>query len=135
MVNQPNILVIKSDPKELRKVHFFLLDFFKKNDVANFYFNRALLCISEAVINSIEHGNQFDITKTVTIKILYSNNEMDVEIYDEGEGFDISIVDDPTYGDNIKKESGRGIYIIRALSDFIKYNRKGNSVLLKIDCR
>lgn len=130
-----NILVIKSDKSELRKVESFLSDIFKEYNLTWNNFNKTLLCISEAVINSIEHGNKFDKKKAVTIKLNCSDDEIHVEIYDEGDGFNLNDIEDPTQNTNIKKESGRGIHIIKSLSDYIQYNNKGNSVLLKIECK
>jgi len=130
-----NILVIKSDKSELRKVESFLSGVFKEYNLTRNNFNKTLLCISEAVINSIEHGNKFDERKAVTIKLHCSDDELHVEIYDEGEGFNLSEIEDPTRQTNIKKESGRGIHIIKSLSDYIQYNHKGNSVQLKIECK
>jgi len=135
MLRAPKILVIKSDKSELKKVEIFLSDVFSEFHLTRNYFNKTLLCVSEAVINSIEHGNRFDRKKLVTIKIECSKNELHVEINDEGEGFDLKVVDDPTKKENIIKESGRGIHIIKSLSDSLKYNKKGNSIQLKIECK
>ena len=135
MFTSPKILTIKSDKSELKKVEAFLSDIFKEYNLSRKNFNNIFLCISEAVVNSIEHGNNSDCRKMVTIKISCKGNQLHIEIFDEGEGFDFRNIDDPTKGDNIKKESGRGIHIIRSLSDSLEYNKKGNSVQLKIDCK
>jgi len=135
MLRAPKILVIKSDKTELKKVDLFLSEVFKEFHLTRNNFNKTLLCISEAVINSIEHGNHYDRKKLVTIQLECSKNELHVEINDEGEGFDFKMIEDPTKEVNITKESGRGIHIIRSLSDSIKYNKKGNRVQLKIECK
>jgi serine/threonine-protein kinase RsbW len=135
VLNATKILVIKSDKSELKKVEKFVTDVFREFNLTRNNFNKTLLCISEAVINSIEHGNQFDRKKSVTIQMECNKDELHVEIYDEGEGFDLSNVENPTKRENIKRESGRGIYIIKSLSDSLQYNKKGNSVQLKIECK
>lgn len=129
------ILQINSDKSELVKVEVFLKAIFREYDLNWRIFNKTLLCISEAVINSIEHGNKFDKRKIVTIQLICEKNEIYVEIYDEGDGFNLNDVEDPTLQTNIKKESGRGIHVIRSLSDSIQYNHKGNSVQLKFECK
>lgn len=129
------ILTIKSDKTELFKVERFLSDLFSEYRLPKGNFNRSYLCISEAVLNAIEHGNGNDSNKNVLIRLGYAKGKIYIEIIDEGDGFNYKDLEDPTVRNNIKKESGRGIHIIKSLSDSIVYNKKGNSVLLKIECK
>jgi serine/threonine-protein kinase RsbW len=57
-----------------------------------------------------------------------------VLIEDEGNGFDRSKLQNPTDQENIRKESGRGIFIIKNLTECINFNEKGNSIQFKINC-
>ena len=129
------ILVINSDRSELEKVEKFINDVFEENKINVKHFNRVMLCVSEAVVNAIEHGNKNDTGKPVTIKVNCDFDHIHIKIEDEGQGFDPEKIEDPTLNENIKKESGRGIHIIRKLSNSLKYNQSGNSVQLKIDCK
>ena len=129
------ILVINSSKSELRKVEKFLHDIFEEHCLNKIHFNRVLLCVSEAVINSIEHGNKNSRSKSVTVEVKCELDNINVKVKDEGSGFDLKEVENPTLKNNVKKESGRGIHIIRALSDSLKYNQAGNSVQLKIECK
>jgi serine/threonine-protein kinase RsbW len=131
----PKILVIKSDISELEKVEDFIIGIFAENNVSEKNFNKTYLCVSEAVINAIKHGNKNDLHKKVSIVADCIGTEIIIQIEDEGEGFNINEVKDPTQKENIKKESGRGIYIIKNLSKKIEYNEKGNRVQLKIECK
>ncbi len=130
----PKILVIKSDKSELKNVELFVNEIFTECNIADKYFNKVYLCISEAVINSIEHGNKNDRNKKVSIIADYEKNKLNIEIKDEGDGFNFELIEDPTMPENLKKESGRGIFIIKALSKQIEYNKKGNSIHFKIEC-
>jgi serine/threonine-protein kinase RsbW len=60
---------------------------------------------------------------------------MNIMIEDEGNGFDFNKITDPTSDENIKNESGRGIFIIKKLSNKIEYNEKGNRIQFKIECK
>jgi len=131
----PKILEIKSDVTELKKVENFLIDIFKEYDLEQKYFNKIYLCISEAVVNSIKHGNKNDQNKKVSININYEVQEINIMIEDEGNGFDFNNITDPTSKSNLKNESGRGIFIIKTLSDKIEYNEKGNRIQFKIECK
>jgi len=135
VVNRPpEILVIQSDQSELKKVEYFLDDIFTKNNLSKKYFNKLYLCVSEAVINAIKHGNRNDLNKKVIVKIDCSLHEIEVLIEDEGDGFDRNKLQNPTDKENIRKESGRGIFIIKKLTECINFNEKGNSIQFKINC-
>lgn len=131
--NPPKVLVIKSDISELKNVEVFVRELFTENNIPVRFFNKVLLCISEAVLNSIEHGNKNDCNKEVCIFANYKLKTISVEIKDEGDGFNLEEVADPTNVENIKRESGRGLHIIRSLSEQIEYNK--NSIQFKIECK
>jgi serine/threonine-protein kinase RsbW len=126
--------VIKSDISELKNVEIFVNEIFTECNISNKYFNKVYLCISEAVINSIEHGNKKDKNKKVSIIANYEENRLNIKVKDEGNGFNLKLVEDPTTPENIRKELGRGIFIIKSLSKQIEYNKKGNSIHFKIEC-
>lgn len=126
------ILKIKSDKNELSKVELFLSNYFKKRHIDQNNFNKVLLCVSEAIINAIQHGNKYDITKNVTVKILFDIDSFYIEIKDEGVGFDYNCIKDPTITEYIKRESGRGLHIIRSLCDTLEVKENGTCISLKI---
>lgn len=80
-----------------------------------------ILGVSEAVYNSIKHGNKSDRKKKIFILIEKDEETITISILDEGEGFDFSKIPDPTESENILKESGRGIFIIRNVVDNLNY--------------
>ena len=134
MNKSPEILIIKSDTSELQRTEKFLLNFFRKNNLSEDSFNRVFLCLSEAVMNSIQHGNQNDKHKQVSIHARCHNESVSIIICDEGEGFDFSTVEDPTKPGNLKKECGRGIHIIKSLSNEIEFKEEGKCIQFKIEC-
>ena len=127
-----NILVIRSEKNELRKVELFLNKVFEENNLPSQQFNRVLLCISEAVVNSIDHGNKNDTGKNVFIEVECYSDCISIKISDEGDGFDYRKIKDPTLQSNLKAETGRGIHIIKSLADEFNYNDKGKSVCFKV---
>ena len=131
--NPPKILVIKSDTSELNNVEVFVKELFTENSIPIKFFNKVFLCVSEAVVNSIEHGNKNDCKKEVTIFADCEFKTISVVIKDEGNGFNLEEVADPTKAENIKKEAGRGLHIIRSLSEQIEYNKNG--IQFKIECK
>lgn len=135
MISLPSeILVIESELSELQRVESFLKDLFTEFELPAKYFNKVLLCVSEAVVNAIKHGNKSNVHKKVSISVWCNDREVQIQVEDEGEGFDIVKMEDPTIKENIRKESGRGIYIIKKLTDTLEYNKKGNKVKFKLIC-
>lgn len=133
MNKNPEILAIKSDKKELVKVENFLHQVFEKEELPKECFNKVYLCISEAVINSIEHGNKYDSEKQVDIQINCMKGNISIVVNDEGDGFDYKLIEDPTLKNNIRKETGRGIHIMKSLCSKVEFRNQGKCVEIKID--
>lgn len=124
-------LVISSDLANINKVRFFLDQIFVESGLDKGYFNRVLLGLSEAVNNSIVHGNKLNEDKRVYIHILVLDKHLFIQIIDEGSGFEVDCINDPTCFENIKKEHGRGIFLIRQMADDIRYYDGGRKVMIK----
>ena len=88
----------------------------------------ARLCIDEAVVNAMEHGNRFIADKKVRVRVLVDEKRWGVLVEDEGEGFDESVIPPGTDPD---LEHGRGILLMRRLMDGVRYYRGGSAVLLE----
>jgi len=94
-------------------------------------FNMIFLGLSEAVNNSIVHGNCLDANKKVFIQVKYFENSLEIEVKDEGNGFHYECVYDPTCLENIRKERGRGLYLIKNTANEIVYSDGGSRVIIK----
>ncbi len=84
------------------------------------------IALDEAFVNAVKHGNKFDAQKLVKISAEVSTMEARFSIEDEGEGFDINSIPDPTNPENLFKTSGRGVMFIYNIMDEVKYNERGN---------
>lgn len=80
------------------------------------YYN-ILIAVSEAVNNAMTHGNKMDASKSVTFELFANSHELEIIVQDQGSGFDPSTVSDCTSEENLYKDSGRGIFIMKSLSD------------------
>ncbi len=78
--------------------------------------------VIEAATNAIQHGNRNDAAKTVTVRFVVSPGRLEVVVTDEGKGFDPSLVDDPLKPENLLRERGRGLFLIRAFMDDVQYS-------------
>jgi serine/threonine-protein kinase RsbW len=80
------------------------------------------IAVSEALINCIVHGNKEDAKKFVYVKIQNLKDLIKIFVKDEGHGFEPGNIPDPTDVDNLYKEHGRGIFIIKSLVDDFEIN-------------
>lgn len=86
--------------------------------------------VDEAVTNAIKHGNKFQAEKKVSIDISINTDRIKIVVADEGPGFDVKSVPDPTDPTNFLKPSGRGILFMTIGMDDVQYNQKGNILTL-----
>lgn len=86
--------------------------------------------VDEAVTNAIKHGNKFQEDKKVYIDIHIDIDRIKIVVADEGPGFNVKTVPDPTDPTNFLKPSGRGILFMSIGMDEVRYNEKGNILTL-----
>ena len=86
------------------------------------------LALEEGLANAIKHGNKLDDSKKVTVECYLDGDIVRVVIQDEGEGFDLTDVPDPTLPENLDKPSGRGVMLMKAFMDDVLYNEGGNQL-------
>ncbi len=115
-------LEIESSPNNLITVEEFVNYFSVELGLDQEKINGLLLSITEATTNAIIHGNKNNKLKLVRISVFVENSTLTVKIKDEGKGFDPLIVPDPTDPENLLKDSGRGLYLMRIYMDGLSYN-------------
>lgn len=73
--------------------------------------------VIEAATNAIEHGNRLDVRKRVRIRFVASAERIEIDVSDEGAGFDPEGVENPVREENLMRIRGRGIFIMRSYMD------------------
>lgn len=88
------------------------------------------IAVTEAVNNAIIHGNKQDKKKKVYVKFTFEGEKIIVTVKDEGMGFNPKNISDPIAPENLLKESGRGIFILKALMDEVQFdfNKGGTEI-------
>ncbi len=124
------LIKVPSETRYIRKVSSGILSGIARYNVDESRLFDIRLCVEEAVRNAMVHGNHCD--KKLSVRTVYwvDNGALNIEIADEGPGFDRADVADPTLESHILKNSGRGVYLIRKLMDKVEYNEKGNKVTM-----
>ena len=123
--------IVSSDPNLIPEVDEFIFDKINSTNLEEDALSNLSLAISEALSNAMVHGNKLDPNKDVTVSIKISDDELMLSIKDEGDGFDPDSVPDPTIPENILKDSGRGIHIMRSFIDQVFYTFSSEGTELK----
>lgn len=90
--------------------------------------DRLRLVLEEAVLNAWRHGNRKRPGSGVTVRWREAN-DFAVEVLDEGDGFEVQGVADPRSPANLTRASGRGIYLMRAAADHIRWADGGRRLI------
>ncbi|MBN1981238.1 MAG: SpoIIE family protein phosphatase [Chitinivibrionales bacterium] len=125
----PQILVINKIA-EIEKACGQILRRLDNTGFSDKEIKRIKICLYEMIINALVHGNDNSTAKTVLIAHKISRDRIAVSVVDEGSGFDYENIPNPTDPDNIMKENGRGIFIIRRYMDEVHFNARGNRILV-----
>lgn len=116
---------------------------------------RISVAIQEAIANAIYHGNLeldselrqederifYDLAEVrrrapeyagrcVRIRAALSAAELRIIIHDDGPGFNLAEIRDPTEEINLSRIGGRGLLLIRMLMDEVSHNAKGNEITM-----
>jgi serine/threonine-protein kinase RsbW len=89
------------------------------------------IALREALANAIIHGNHENPRKRVYVRFRCKPDEVSIAVKDEGPGFDINKVADPTAPENIGSIHGRGIYLMKALMDEVRFEENGVVVQMR----
>ena len=129
--NNTKEIILKSLPEDIHLVESFIDDISDEFNINNSYFGNILIAVTEAINNAFEHGNQKDLTKSIFVKFEVRPKGFAFIISDEGNGFELDNIPDPT-DVNYKAEDnyGRGIYLMKALSDDVKFLDNGSTIEL-----
>jgi serine/threonine-protein kinase RsbW len=90
------------------------------------------LAFQEALLNAVIHGNRQDPFKRVYVTLRCgADGSVQITIQDEGAGFDVASVPDPTTPENLVRQHGRGIFLMRAMMDEVSFDDGGRIVHMR----
>jgi serine/threonine-protein kinase RsbW len=126
-------LTIPSRLEEMQAVHELIGQAVKEYKINDELAHWIELTISESMINAIQHGNKADPAKTATLRISSVGDDLEIVVEDQGCGFKLDKIADPTDTANLLKPSGRGILIIRSFMDEVDLSqREGGGCRLRM---
>lgn len=120
--------VVRSTLNSLFEVNNIISHLFTEMGLGEDSIINLRLTLDELGTNAIRHGNKNDADKFVFINCLVFSDRLKISIKDQGEGFNVSDIPDPTSNERILLPSGRGVFLARQLMDEVRYVGRGNIV-------
>ncbi len=117
----------------INKAEKFVEEINEEYNLSEKVFGNILISVTEAVNNAMLHGNKLDKTKTVTLEYQLTKKDITFKVSDEGQGFDFENIPDPTLPENIEKSHGRGVFLVKNLSDEIEFLNNGAIIEFKFN--
>lgn len=121
-------IFINSTLEEITTAENYLNGLTVKLNIPPFLSYKIQLALHEACINALCHGNRKNKNKIIKIGFLEENGKLMLTVEDEGKGFDYTNI--PNTPPDSTKESGRGVYLMKMLSDELIFENNGSRVTL-----
>jgi serine/threonine-protein kinase RsbW len=126
-------LLIPGTLDELEQVHDWTRRQLEDAHVPEDLQHNVLLALSECVTNAIRHGCKECRTSKVKLECRIADGEIAFTVRDRGNGFTPELVPDPTHPSFLHRPGGRGVYLLKALSNesIIESSSDGTSVTFR----
>lgn len=119
---------IPSIVENIRMIESFIDNARERFHLEDDIYGNIMIAVTEAVNNAIKHGNAGNKLKNVFLSLSLDNSVIKFVVKDEGSGFDYHNLPDPTAPENLEKPGGRGIFLMKNLSDEVKFTEGGKVV-------
>ena len=121
---------VPSIMENIRMIESFIDNAKEKFDLNDDIYGNIMIAVTEAVNNAIKHGNSGNKAKNVYISLFLDESLIKFVVKDEGTGFNYESLPDPTAPENLEKPGGRGIFLMKHLSDEVEFKDNGRVVEL-----
>ncbi len=121
---------VPSMMENIRMIESFIDNAKEKFQLDDDIYGNIMIAVTEAVNNAIKHGNSGNKSKNVYLSLFLEDSLIKFIIKDEGAGFNFERLPDPTAPENLEKPGGRGIFLMKHLSDEVEFKDNGTVVEL-----
>jgi serine/threonine-protein kinase RsbW len=125
-------LILKSDPRNIGKVEAFLRKVGQAVKLDEIRLHKLMVALTEAVNNAILHGNKSNPDKSVALTCEVKEGGLSIRVRDQGGGFKPEAVENPLKEENLLRESGRGIFLMRTLMDKVEFARTSEGMEVQL---
>lgn len=130
IITETRSVIFPSLKENVSLVERFIDEICQFYNIGDENYGNILVAVTEAVSNAIYHGNRLNPDKSVRFFYETKDNNLCFTVQDEGAGYNPEILPDPTDPENIETPNGRGVFLMRKLTDDIKFLDEGRRVEL-----
>jgi serine/threonine-protein kinase RsbW len=128
MRQEQKTLRLKSKPESIHQIERLIEEVCDSNNLNHNYLGCITVALTEAFTNALDHGNKRDPEKFITVTFEKTSTGLMFKIKDEGEGFNFHNIPDVKDDGQEKVFPGRGIFLIKTLSDELRFIEPGNEL-------
>jgi serine/threonine-protein kinase RsbW len=125
-------VTLPSTPRSIGRVERFLEKINRSIQLDEIRLHKLMVSLTEAVNNAIVHGNKENLKKRVVIQCEILPGWLLARVHDEGKGFNLEKVDSPLKKENLLRESGRGIFLMRTLMDRVEFEVNSSGLEVRL---
>jgi serine/threonine-protein kinase RsbW len=127
------MLILSSCMHDLQEIEKYVERLVQEHQLNEDQHGNILISLTEAVTNAMIHGNKKDEKKKVCIRMESQTNVLKITVSDQGTGFRLEDVPNPTDEDRICCIGGRGVFLMQNLCDGLCFKDNGSTVELKFN--
>jgi serine/threonine-protein kinase RsbW len=128
MRQEKKTLRLKSVPESIHEVERLIEDVCDSNNLNQSYLGCITVTLTEAFSNALDHGNKRNPEKVITVTYEKTSTGLSFRIKDEGDGFNFHEIPEIKEDGHEKIFPGRGIFLIKTLSDNVMFVGPGNEI-------
>ncbi len=125
-------ITLRSSPRSIKRVEGYLQRISSAVELDEIQMHKLMVSLTEAVNNAILHGNKSRADKKVSVRCEVVPGWLLFEIKDEGKGFRPDHVRNPLKEENLHRESGRGIFLMRTLMDKVEFEHLSSGMQVRL---
>jgi serine/threonine-protein kinase RsbW len=130
IITETRSVIFPSLKENVTLVEKFIDEICQFYNIGDENYGNILVAVTEAVSNAIFHGNRLNPDKSVRFFYETKANNLCFTVEDEGSGYNPDTLPDPTDPSNLEVPNGRGVFLMRKLTDDIKFLNDGRRVEL-----
>jgi len=124
------MLILSSCTNNLTQIERFVSDLVVRFHLNEDQHGNILISLTEAVTNAMVHGNKEDVKKSVCIRTESYSDWLKITVSDQGDGFNMEDVPNPTSDERLFCLGGRGVFLMQKLCDGLCFKDNGSTVEL-----
>lgn len=123
---------VNSSKNIIRDFEDLFLNFKNQYNIKDDIYFKIMVAVTEGINNASGHGNKYNPDKVVTVELKGNSSYINCKIKDEGMGFNPENVADPRNPENLLKDNGRGVFLMKELANEFNVTNLNDGTLVEL---